>query len=90
MPCRSSHGPARPRGKSCRHGRKSSKLPCVAIALIVAGMPLLVFMPAAILSLPSSVIIVPLVPLRMAVRVTVGPPSTIPAASTQRHQQGQN
>ncbi|HUW83091.1 MAG TPA: hypothetical protein VMZ31_09870 [Phycisphaerae bacterium] len=53
-------------------------------------MPLLVFMPAAILSLPSSVIIVPLVPLRMAVRVTVGPPSTIPAASTQRHQQGQN
>jgi hypothetical protein len=56
------------------------------IVSIVAGMPFLVFMPVAIVPLTSSVIVVPLVPLRIAVPVTAGVLSTISAASSQRHQ----
>jgi hypothetical protein len=74
-------------GNRADNGRKSNKLPFVASASIVAGRPFLVFMPVAIASLPiSSVIVVPLVPLRIAVRVTVRVLSTISAASSQRHQ----
>ena len=84
---RSSHAAARLRANRADNGRKSNKLPFVASVSIPAGRPFPVFMPVAIASLPiSSVIVVPLVPLRIAVRVTVRVLSTISAASSQRHQ----
>ena len=86
---RSSHAAAGLRGNRADSGRKSNKLPFVASASIVAGRPFLVFMPVAVTSLPPSVIIVPLVPLRIAVRVTVRSLSMISAASGQRHQRCQ-
>jgi len=86
---RSSHAAARLRRNRADNGRKSNKLPFVASASIVAGRPFLVFMPVAVTSLPPSVIIVPLVPLRIAVRVTVRSLSMISAASGQRHQRCQ-
>jgi hypothetical protein len=55
------------------------------IASIAAGMPVMVFIPVAIVPLHSSVIAL-LVPLRIAVPVAAGVLSTISAASSQRHQ----
>ena len=83
---RSSHAAARLRANRADNGRKSNKLPFVASASIVAGRPFLVFMPVAVTSLPPSVIIVPLVPFRVAVPLAVGVLSAISAASSQCRQ----